>query len=107
MIVEQRIHDLSQFGALHEWLLWGPAVGRGPRVVAVDLEAFEHGGVEQLAGFVGGGVVGLAGPAQQRQDDLEPVLEFGALDVGFGDQPAGVGDVGSQLSLALFEVLDR
>ncbi|OBJ43555.1 hypothetical protein A5630_18860 [Mycolicibacterium mucogenicum] len=52
VVVQHRVHDFGEFGTLHEWLLWGPAVGSRAVVAAVDLEAFEHGGVEQLAGAV-------------------------------------------------------
>ncbi|MCV7148649.1 hypothetical protein [Mycobacterium riyadhense] len=107
MVVEYGVDHLGQLGALHEWLLRRPAVGSWSGVAAVELEAFEHGGVEQLAGFIARRVVGLACFPEQCQYNLQTVAQLGALDVRLGDQATSVGDLGGHLGLAQLQVLDR
>ncbi|PVA87866.1 hypothetical protein D2E98_25570 [Mycobacteroides abscessus] len=73
MVVQDAINHFGEFGALHEGFLGCPAICGWPIVAAVDFEAFEHGAVEELARGAGSGVVAVAGTAQQRQDNLQPV----------------------------------
>lgn len=75
--------------------------------LVVDVDRFEHGFIEELAGDAVGGVrVDPSAPLKEREDDLQPFAEGVYVLSGLLDESFGVGDLGLDEGLAHLEVFD-
>ncbi|MCV7253695.1 hypothetical protein H7J86_16145 [Mycobacterium hackensackense] len=107
MVIEDGVDHFRQFCVLDQRLLGCPAVGRRPSITAINDEVLEHGGVEQLAGLVGGCVVRVASSCEEREHCLQAASQFVTLDVRFPEETSGISDLRRYLSLSQFEIRYR